>query len=211
MGGSPSVLSHKDRLHQLDDEHSYAGTHVTWSMISDDANLCNATYAEDNEEGLQLYCQIAGKSRSSVDFEILQVPSRNLLALLETNHAEQTQRLAIRGGRGFRNYFMSLQHQVDAVPELGAGVHAGFLDASRAMKEIAEPSLVDGYGLRLCGHSLGGAVAFILALLWNKAGRRIIDAVSFCAPRIGKQDLADVVPKDLDLLRIIEVDDLVRA
>ena len=69
--------------------------------------------------------------------------------------------------------------------------HRGFLDGAEALRPLTRAALQDAPVLVLTGHSMGGAIALLLAALMSARGERLPAAtVTFGAPRAGTQALA---------------------
>ena len=90
-------------------------------------------------------------------------------------------------------------------------------DASRyraitdwSWEERSEPVLKDGYDVDLQGHSLGGACALALALLYHHEGRtKVRRVVTFGSPKLGPKDTRDAAEKaGLKILRVVQKDDI---
>jgi hypothetical protein len=104
--------------------------------------------------------------------------------------------------------------------ELQCSLHKGFLDHANRLLADLQPLLVsDGESrtinkratVELCGHSLGGAVAIIVACKLMKRGYHVMKVTTIGAPRVCKYDavhtLSKLLPKDT--LRIENDMDLV--
>jgi pimeloyl-ACP methyl ester carboxylesterase len=58
-------------------------------------------------------------------------------------------------------------------------------------RDAIAPLLQQGYSVQLTGHSLGGAVAVAVALLYNAAGKDVTKVVTFGAPKLGPKETRD--------------------
>jgi hypothetical protein len=79
------------------------------------------------------------------------------------------------------------------VPDPDTGVHTGFGLASQALWDAlsSEPKPLAGSALYFTGHSLGGALAALLALSAKDAGMPIRGVYTFGMPRVGGPKFAD--------------------
>jgi len=93
--------------------------------------------------------------------------------------------------------------------ELECSLHKGFHDHANRLLEDLQPLLVSPPDsgiihkratVELCGHSLGGAVAIIMACKLQKRGYNVVRVTTVGAPRVCKWDavpvLAKLLPKD---------------
>jgi pimeloyl-ACP methyl ester carboxylesterase len=89
--------------------------------------------------------------------------------------------------------------------DLDCRIHSGFRDhADHLLKDILPllpPAEDKRTTLEVSGHSLGGAVAFILAAKLRKKGFNVVRATSvgaprFCATEIGAQTIQALLPKN---------------
>ena len=129
---------------------------------------------------------------------------------IQTNETQGWQRLAIRGTKNFENVKADLKTQMTPCEELGGvPLHTGFLECARACKKAVAPHLREGYTLKLTGHSLGGATALILSLLLAKEGKTVATCVTYGSPRVGPAELSEHFPDGFEMLRVVEVDDVV--
>src|SRR5262249_30650709 len=82
---------------------------------------------------------------------------------------------------------------IHTVHDLRLGpIHAGFLEAARKLQPgVADLTSHGRFGL--VGHSLGGALATVLAGLLTVIGMEPAEVVTFGAPRAGMQPLVDVL------------------
>ena len=90
--------------------------------------------------------------------------------------------------------------------DLGVPVHEGFGEDARAAWSFARPLLRPGLETRLTGHSLGGAIAVLLAMKLRVEGQALGRAITFGQPKVTTE--AGVARfRDLPLLRVVNHDD----
>ena len=87
-------------------------------------------------------------------------------------------------------------------------VHAGFDLAARAIYNDVKSHLKPGYKTKLTGHSLGGAVAALLAIYLIEDGVQVESVVTFGQPRFTTTDGVKRLGF-LPLTRIVDANDIV--
>ena len=88
--------------------------------------------------------------------------------------------------------------------ELGIRLHRGFRNHAHRLVEDLEPLLSNHQRstVELCGHSLGGAVAMIVAAKLKKRGYNVVRVTGIATPRFVENDttaiqtLVDLLPYD---------------
>jgi triacylglycerol lipase len=132
----------------------------------------------------------------------------NVQYIVEVDPSERSQTISIRGTANKKNVFQDANlHMVDD-QELGIVVHKGFnADTNEVYGEI-KPFLNKSYRTSITGHSLGGAIAVILALKLKKDGYDIERVVTFGQPKF--TNVAGVKAcQDLPLHRVVHHLDVV--
>lgn len=102
---------------------------------------------------------------------------------IETNQADRTQTLSIRGTAVRENVWEDIETALIPDSILGIPLHTGFQRDAKAIYEDATPHLRKDFGLRITGHSLGGAAAAILADYYEKVGYDVERVVTFGQPK----------------------------
>lgn len=99
--------------------------------------------------------------------------------------------IAFRGTKDLANWLLDLDVRKEPLA-YGVRVHAGFLAAAERLlplllAELLPPSLAKEAvpPLRITGHSLGGAVASLVALFLQREGLRVEAVYTFGSPRVG--------------------------
>lgn len=127
---------------------------------------------------------------------------------LERDEKAKVQYLTIRGTANKRNLKedMDAQLRIDAVS--GIPVHEGFDADARAVYADVKPHLKQGYATRIAGHSLGGAVASLVAIYAIADGYTVEKIVTFGQPRFTtEQGVAKL--GSLPLTRVIDENDII--
>lgn len=131
-----------------------------------------------------------------------------------TDNRNKRMLIALRGTESFADWLTNLQVVRDPGP-CRSSVHEGFQDALHAASlrvgKILGEELVD-HEIWLTGHSLGGALASLLAAELLDMKLPVGGLFTFAAPRAGDSDLASCLDKKLELKahwRIVNEDDMV--
>ena len=107
-----------------------------------------------------------------------------VLYFIETDLRNRTQTLTIRGTAEKPNVWEDLETALVADNILGIPMHRGFQRDADAVYLDATPHLRKDLPIRITGHSLGGAVAVILAWYFEKGGYSVERLVTFGQPKI---------------------------
>jgi hypothetical protein len=127
---------------------------------------------------------------------------------LERDESAKVQHLTIRGTANKRNLKEDMESRVRVDPSSGLPVHKGFEADARAVYADVKPHLQKGYGTRIAGHSLGGAVASLVAIYAIADGYRVEKIVTFGQPRFTTQQ--GVAKLDfLPLMRVVDENDII--
>lgn len=87
-------------------------------------------------------------------------------------------------------------------------MHRGYRVVARACVDTIAPHIVPGYTIQLTGHSLGGAVAVAVGLLYKAAGIEVGKVVTFGAPKLGPRETREAAAQ-LNVLRVVQKDDII--
>ncbi|MCG8432407.1 MAG: lipase family protein [Gammaproteobacteria bacterium] len=130
-------------------------------------------------------------ARSKVQLILIKKPDTNI------------QWIAVRGTANPKNVMVDFWVKVLKEPALGVYLHGGFLHAAREAFDAIRPRLDPEAEVRITGHSLGGAVAQILAaLLAEDSGRKMGRTITFGQPMVTDSNGVKVLQK-YPLLRVV--------
>lgn len=101
--------------------------------------------------------------------------------LVEKNNI---QILAVRGTANLENVLVDLDIQLKSDKKLGIDLHQGFSAAALAVYKDVKPLLSASKPIVTTGHSLGGAVALILAMHLDADGYQIQQSITFGQPKV---------------------------
>ncbi|HEY6552143.1 MAG TPA: lipase family protein, partial [Vicinamibacteria bacterium] len=127
-------------------------------------------------------------------------------AFIEVDEAKRVQWLAVRGTANLENAAEDADYTKVPAPELGIPVHTGFAADARAVWSFARPLLRPGLETRVTGHSLGGAVAVLLAMRLRVDGVPLGHVITFGQPKV-TTEVGVARFRDLPLLRVVNHDD----
>jgi len=136
-------------------------------------------------------------------------PSKeDVLYFLEQNDSARTQYIAVRGTVDKRNFSEDLSLAIRDDRSIDIPVHAGFDAVAEAIYVDLKPYLKPDYKTYLTGHSLGGAIAALLAVYLMEDGHNVVRVVTFGQPRfttaVGVERLGA-----LPILRVVDENDMV--
>jgi triacylglycerol lipase len=127
---------------------------------------------------------------------------------LERDDRRHIQIITIRGTYNDQNWREDLNLTIREDRPIALPVHAGFDRVTRLVYNDVKPYLKPGYKTYLTGHSLGAAVAAILAIYLIEDGVTVERVVTFGEPRFTTTDGAKRL-KFLPLIRIVDEYDIV--
>ena len=114
----------------------------------------------------------------------------------------------MRGTSNAENAMVDIDIKLLPDEKTGVRLHRGFAYAARQIYAELSPLLKDGYRIRSTGHSLGGAVAQILAMYLDTDGYEVDRIVTFGQPKVTNLPGANRF-EHLDILRVVTPTDLV--
>lgn len=116
--------------------------------------------------------------------------------------------LAVRGTSNINNALTDIDFKLTPDPLAGVKLHNGFARAARAIHGLIEPLLERGRTINTTGHSLGGAVALIMAMYLYNDDFKIGQVVTFGQPKV--TNIAGSNKFDhLDVMRVVTPLDIV--
>lgn len=112
------------------------------------------------------------------------IESIDVLYFVEKDTPNRTQTISIRGTAAKPNVWEDLETALIPDSILGIPVHRGFQRDAAAIYDDVTPYLRKDWPLRITGHSLGGAVAAVLAAYFERQGYTVERVVTFGQPRV---------------------------
>jgi hypothetical protein len=132
----------------------------------------------------------------------------DVLYFIENDHTNGIHTIAVRGTVDQTNW--SLDEDTRGISDAKAHifVHEGFDEVARTIYADLKPHLKPGYEIYLTGHSLGGAVAGLLAIYLHEDGYKIGAVVTFGQPKFTNE--AGVAEYGhLPVVRVVDQNDVV--
>jgi hypothetical protein len=134
------------------------------------------------------------------------LPGVDVRVFVETDAAHGVQWVSVRGTANLANVREDAEYAKAEASDLGIPVHRGFVEDARAVWTFARPRVRPGMRTRLTGHSLGGALAVLLAMRLGVDGQPIERVITFGQPKVTtEQGVARF--RALPLLRVVNHDD----
>lgn len=125
-----------------------------------------------------------------------------------TNEAKKTQSIAVRGTSNIENALINASLKLILDEKTGLKFHDGFSLVSRQIYTALKPHLKSDYSIHTTGHSLGGAVALILAAYLHSDKFSVATVTTFGQPKVTNFEGANSL-NHLDIKRIVLPNDLV--
>lgn len=166
------------------------------------ARLSNSAY--ESEESVNRLAKETG--RELMMYEHL--PILGVTYFLLTDTANKTHWIAIRGTVNVENTLVNLDVQLIANKDIGIQLHSGFAETAKEIFQHIKPKLKKGYSIKITGHSLGGAVATVLAMHLDINNYLVAKVVTFGQPKVTNITGA-LKFSHLDILRIVTAKDFV--
>lgn len=174
---------------------------INFSEIKEFASFSNASYQTESQ--IREFCSLNHYTLTRYS----NIPDIQISYFLATNEATRTQIIAVRGTSNIENAFVDIALQLTLDKRANARIHSGFSQAAQAIYTEIRPQLKTDYVINTTGHSLGGAVALILAMYLDVDKFNIGQVVTFGQPKVtniggankfqGLKVIRVVTPKDL--------------
>ena len=165
------------------------------------AQLSGDTYLTDSEREAQLLQQGQTLIHQAT------LADSQVSYFLSQGNGVQT--IAIRGTANLANVMVDLDIEFQPDERLGITLHNGFRSAAEAVFNDVRPRLVAGMPVQITGHSLGGAIAVVLAMyLKHETAMQITQVITFGQPKATNVTGADIYAS-IPLIRVVTQKDLV--
>jgi hypothetical protein len=136
------------------------------------------------------------------------VPGVDVQYFLLVNPRTNAQVISVRGTANLENVLVDVKVAMQMNQRLGIRLHRGFSSAANAVYKAVKPLLDKQAPVSLVGHSLGGAVAAILAMNLNVDGYSIGQVTTFGQPKFTDR-LGVEKYKEIPITRVVNEKDMV--
>lgn len=127
---------------------------------------------------------------------------------LATSDASETQVIAVRGTSNVENAMIDIALKLLVDEKTGSRLHEGFAYAAKQIYTELKPLLRTEYKIHTTGHSLGGAVALILAMYLDADNYNVEQVVTFGQPKVTNVSGAKKI-QHINVIRVVTPDDVV--
>jgi len=136
------------------------------------------------------------------------IPGIEVLYYLASNQKSREQIIVVRGTANVENALVDAAHKLLPNSSLNIQLHEGFELAAKNIYSTVTPHLKKDYKISTTGHSLGGAVAVIIAMHLDNNKYNLDKVITFGQPKVTNISGA-LKYKHLALTRIVTPKDLV--
>lgn len=134
------------------------------------------------------------------------IPESQVSYFLSESKGVQT--IAIRGTANLENAMMDLDIELQPDAKLDILLHKGFASGARAVYKDIKPYIDADKPVQITGHSLGGAIAVVLAMYLTQDDYRVTQVITFGQPKVTNVTGAGKFAS-LPLIRVVTPKDLV--
>jgi len=175
---------------------------IPFAIIKQFAALSNAAYS--SESGAKSLSDSLGMQLSAFH----QIPGFEVQYFIVSDPINNNKIIVVRGTANLENALVDIDAKLQVDKLSGINLHNGFARAAQAIYFDIEKNLQKNASYYTTGHSLGGAVALILAMYLDRHAYQVQQVVSFGQPKV--TDLAGAkVFKHLRVLRVVTEKDIV--
>lgn len=173
-----------------------------FSRIYEFALLANAAYQSSAKLSAQ-------ESLNGYHLSLYEtVPQLEVAYFIATHSHTGDQVIAVRGTDNVENTMVNISLKLRMDEHLKVKLHNGFALAAANIYKRIKPSLDRQKRVHTTGHSLGGAVAYIVAMYLDRDGFDVGDVITFGQPKVTNIAGSDAL-RHLNLVRVVTPWDLV--
>ena len=188
-------------------------------ISSKEVNILGASVFTTDANFSELY-GYAARAKSAYDTEAgirekyantvrVSTPGKtNAQYFVERDDKAKVQYISIRGTANRQNVFEDIEIKIQEDISLAIPVHAGFDKTARALYEDMKPFLKPNYKTYITGHSLGGAIAAVLAIYLVDDKFDVAKVVTFGQPKFTTNAGVEKLGF-LQVTRIVDENDIV--
>jgi triacylglycerol lipase len=175
---------------------------VNFALLQEQAIFANAAYQSKD----QVRALVESRNYTLTLYQT--IPDVQITFFLATNESSKTQLISIRGTSNVENAMVDVYLQLVDDQKTGLRLHHGFSLAAKKVYAELKPLLKPGYKINTTGHSLGGAVALILAMYLDADQFNIEQVTTFGQPKVTNIAGAGKI-QHLNVIRVVTPFDLV--
>ena len=136
------------------------------------------------------------------------IPDIQISFFLATNELTKTQIISVRGTSNIENAMVDISLKLMVDKNTGVSLHEGFSFAAKQVYAELKPLLNSDYKINVTGHSMGGAVALILAIYLDAYQFDIEQVITFGQPKVTNISGANKI-QHINVIRVVTPFDLV--
>jgi len=136
------------------------------------------------------------------------IPETQVSYFLSRDLDQKKQSISVRGTANLENVLVDLEFKLQQNKTVNIPLHQGFSEAAKAIYDDIIPHLNQNLTITITGHSLGGAIAVILAMYLDSAHYSVDSVITFGQPKVTNVAGAAAF-KHLHLIRVVTTLDLV--
>ena len=136
------------------------------------------------------------------------IPDSQITFFLATSDQTKTQIISVRGTSNIKNALVDISLKLTIDQNTGVRLHQGFAYAAKQIYTKLKPLIKAGYKIQVTGHSLGGAVALILAMYLDADQIDVEQVITFGQPKVTNISGAKKI-QHINIIRIVTPVDLV--
>ena len=137
-----------------------------------------------------------------------QLDGYSVVYAFATNDQTRQHIIAVRGTSNAENAMVDAAFVLVSDPLTGINIHQGFLLSARDIYQQILPAIKPGYTINTVGHSLGGAVALILAMMLDAQDYPVGEVITFGQPKVTNISGSRKF-KHLNIIRLVTPKDVV--
>ena len=113
-----------------------------------------------------------------------QIPGYSVAYIYAVNDEKQQALITVRGTSNVENAVVDAAFVLVPDKITGVDIHQGFLLSARDIYLQLKPEVDASYTVNTIGHSLGGAAALILAMMYDAQGYEVGEVITFGQPKV---------------------------
>ena len=183
-------------------EPQAAHSSMSFALIRDFAYFADASYKS---------AAAVRESRLPGNYKLTHygnIPELEVSYFLASDELGSNQVIAVRGTANIENALVDIALKLTPDKHAGVRLHNGFSQAAQAIYTELQPWLKKNYVIHTTGHSLGGAVAVILAMYLHVDNFQLGQVITFGQPKVTNIAGASRF-QELNITRVVTEKDLV--